>query len=113
MLRTNKPNFLFLFETLSNASKIESLRICFGISQCFFVDCVGHSGGLTVFWRRHVNCEILSYSQNHMDVLFSDNGVASWRLSCFYGFLERSRRKDPWILFICWLLNPFCRRATM
>lgn len=38
----------------------------------------------------------MSYSQNHIDVLFLESNVASWRLSCFYGFPERARRKNSW-----------------
>lgn len=60
LLKTQKPDFLFLSETISNASSIETLRIKFGFAQCFAVDRVGRSGGLAIFWKRHVACEVVS-----------------------------------------------------
>lgn len=98
LIKTCKPDFLFLSETFSHANKIESLRIKYNFAQCFSVDCVGHSGGLAVFWKHHVNCEITSYSRNHIDIVFNDNNIAAWRLSCFYGFPERSRSSMSWDL---------------
>lgn len=40
----------------------------------------------------------MSYSQNHIDVCFFGNNIASRRLSCFYGFPETKRRKSSWDL---------------
>lgn len=96
LLRTRKPDFLFLSETFSIASKIENIRVHFGFAQCFSVDRVGHSGGLAIFWKQHVDCEVMSFSQNHIDVCFLVNNNPSWCLSCFYGFPERARRKGSW-----------------
>lgn len=70
----------------------------FGFAQYFSVDRVGRSGGLAIFWKQHVACEIMNYSRNHIDVLFLDNDIASWRLTCFYGYPERSRRSLSWDL---------------
>ncbi|XP_074366501.1 uncharacterized protein LOC141707310 [Apium graveolens] len=80
------------------AMKIEDIRVKFGFSQCFAVDCIGYSGSLAVLWKNNIACEVTGYSQNHIDVVFLNNSVASWRLSCFYGFPERGRRKNSWDL---------------
>lgn len=97
LLKARKPDFLFPSETISVASRIEDLRIRFGFAQCFAVDRSGNSGGLAVLWKQHVKCEIMAYSLNHIDICFLDNSnVASWRLSCFYGFPERSKRSQSW-----------------
>ncbi|XP_074378321.1 uncharacterized protein LOC141719854 [Apium graveolens] len=85
-------------ETISFANKIEELRVKYGFSQCFSVDRVGRSGGLAIFWKHNVACEVVGYSQNHVDVNFIENNAAIWRLSCFYGFPERERRKHSWDL---------------
>lgn len=53
-----------------------------------------------MFWHRRVECDISGYSQNHVDLIFNENNVPKWRLSCFYGMPERSRRKQSWEL-IC------------
>ncbi|XP_074352491.1 uncharacterized protein LOC141691620 [Apium graveolens] len=111
LLKARNPDFVFLSETISDASRIENLRVKFGFSQCFSVDRVGRSGGLAIFWKRHVDCEFLSYSQNHVDVVFKINNMHDWRMSCFYGFPERSRRSASWD-FIRMLANksplPWC-----
>lgn len=67
-----------------------------GFFDCFSVDCVGRNGGLAIFWKRSVEIHISDFSQNHTDVLMYKNNMPSWRLSCYYGFPERSRRKDAW-----------------
>lgn len=96
--KDRKPGFLFLVETISFANKIEELRVRFGFDYCFSVDRVSRSGGLAVLWKRSLQCEISGYSQHHIDVIFLENGSASWRLSCFYGYPERTRRRDSWNL---------------
>lgn len=98
LLKDRKPDVLFLSETISVVSNIEFLRIKFGFAQCFSVDRIGRSGGLAVFWKSHVECQIAGYSQNHIDLQFLNNNVVTWRLTCFYGYPERSRRKNSWDL---------------
>lgn len=61
LIKSHNPEFLFLSETISYANKTEKLHVKFGFSQCFSVDRVGRSGGLAVFWRNNVSCEITSY----------------------------------------------------
>ena len=96
LLRIHKPVFVFLIETLSFANKIEELRVRFGFDNCFSVDRVGRSGGLAILWKNSFTCEISSYSRNHIDVMVLENNVPAWRLSCYYGFPERKRRKEAW-----------------
>lgn len=100
LVRGRKPDVLFLSETISVASKIEEFRIKFGFAQGFSVDRVGRSGGLAVFWRNNVDCSITGYSQNHIDLVFNENNVACWRLTLYYGFPERARRKEAWDMLI-------------
>lgn len=71
LLRDRKPTFVFLIETIYFANKIEELRVLFGFDQCFSVDRVGQSGGLAVMWKHPVQCQIIVYSQNHIDVVIS------------------------------------------
>ncbi|XP_074361140.1 uncharacterized protein LOC141701372 [Apium graveolens] len=74
------------------------LRVHFGFDSCFLVDKVGRSGGLAVLLKRSMQCEITGYSNHHIDALFLENGHASWRLTCFYGYPERTRRRNSWDL---------------
>lgn len=49
LIKSHKLEILLLSETISYAYKTEELRVKFGLSQCFFVDIVGRSGGLAIF----------------------------------------------------------------
>lgn len=96
LIRDHKPAILFLYETISTVNKIEALHIKFGFAQCFSVDKVGQGGGLAVFWKTNVNCQVSGFSQNHVDIQFLEANIVTWRLTCFYGYPERSRRKNSW-----------------
>lgn len=45
-------------------------------------------------WKRSVVCQVLDSSSNHINVHIMDGINISWNLTCFYGFLERTRRQD-------------------
>lgn len=47
-------------------------------------------------WKRSVDCELVEFSNNHIDLYVKERAIISWRLTCFYGFPERSRRQDSW-----------------
>lgn len=113
LIKDRKPVFVFLSETISTSNKIESFRIKFGFDQCFSVDRIGRSGGLVVMWKNQVACQIFNYSQNHIDLEFTENNPVTWRMTCFHGFPKRNRRKQssdfirrlagvsqlPWVIF--------------
>lgn len=75
---------------------MEELRIKFGFSHYISVDRIGRSGGLVVMWKKKVECSVTGYSTHHIDVVFTEDNADDWRLSCFYGFLERSQKKSLW-----------------
>lgn len=76
-MRDRKPIFLFLCETLAFDKRIEELRIKFGFDYYFSVARDGRSGGLAFLWKKQASCNITGYSCNHIDVVFSENEVAS------------------------------------
>lgn len=95
LVRVRNPDVIFLFETLSFSVRLEALRVKLKFDFCLSLDCIGHSGGITVLWRSNTNVSVLGYSRNHIDLLVSDlNG--NWRLTGFYGFPERGRRRLSW-----------------
>lgn len=109
LLKSRKHDFLFLSETISNANKIEKLRVKFGFSQCFSVNFIECSGGLAVLRKHNVACEVTYYSQNHIDMNFMNNNATVWRLSCFYGYPDRTRRKNSWPLILLLVGNSHLR----
>jgi len=70
--RTRRPCILFLSETLSNKEEMEFLRVSLVYGSCFTVDCRGHSGGLALLWEESLQVNLLSYSNNHIDVIIEN-----------------------------------------
>ncbi|GAU35453.1 hypothetical protein TSUD_364090 [Trifolium subterraneum] len=62
------------------------------------VDVEGRSGGLAVLWKGSSNCSILNYTRNFINLLVEDEQRGEWRLTCYYGYPERSRRSSAWDL---------------
>jgi len=93
-----KPDFVFLMETKVARSHAERLHVKLGFDGLFYVDNVGLSGGLALLWRRNCTARLLSFSRNHIDVEVTVQRLAAWRMTCFYGKPERSRRRESWDL---------------
>ncbi|XP_074360389.1 uncharacterized protein LOC141701635 [Apium graveolens] len=96
ILKTHQPELIFLSETLSVGNKIAELSSMFGFSNFFSVDRQGRGGGIAVMWKHSTSCEVVDFSQNHIDIVITENSAASWRLTCYYGFSERDRRNAAW-----------------
>ncbi|XP_019178340.1 PREDICTED: uncharacterized protein LOC109173555 [Ipomoea nil] len=58
----------------------------------------GLSGGLALFWRKNNTARLLSYSKNYVDIEVTIVGFPMWRMTCYYGFPERTRRTESWDL---------------
>ncbi|XP_019176865.1 PREDICTED: uncharacterized protein LOC109172170 [Ipomoea nil] len=93
-----RPEFVFLMETKASASQVERVRVRLGFEGCINVDRVGIGGGLALMWKVADMASLLDYSANHINVKVTLPGQPAWRLTCFYGFPERSRRHDAWNL---------------
>ncbi|XP_074352672.1 uncharacterized protein LOC141691818 [Apium graveolens] len=98
LVKTRKPDFLFLSETRVYSNKIMELSSSFGFANNYVVDCIGRAGGLAIMWMNTVSCSINRSSMNYIDVDIIDNLVPSWKLTCFYGMPERVRRRKSWDL---------------
>jgi exonuclease III len=91
LVRTYQPDVLFLCETLVYANKITEIRVKLGFEATFAVDRIGRSGGLAVLWRNKLQCRILNYSQNFINVEVSSDNWSTRRFIGFYGFPEKER----------------------
>lgn len=96
LIKSLNPTFVFLSETLVDNSVIAELCSKFGFAGYFAVDRVGRGGGLAIFWKHNTECRVVTHSSNHLDVHFVENNITMWRLTCYYGFRERSRRQEAW-----------------
>lgn len=45
-----------------------------------------------------INCKVLDFSKNHINLEMFDNDVGSWRIMAFYGMPERTNRRRSWDL---------------
>lgn len=93
---TNRTLFCFL--KLCHSNKIEEIRVKLGFDFSFAVDREGRSGGIAIIWKQSFKCRIINYSMNFINVEVSDNDRGLWRLTGFYGYPERTRRRDSWNL---------------
>ncbi|MCH86334.1 endonuclease/exonuclease/phosphatase family protein [Trifolium medium] len=69
-----------------------------GFDNAFAVDRIGRSGGLAILWRRKAECQIITYSQNFINVEIKYDSGRLWRFTGFYGYPEHDRRRESWDL---------------
>lgn len=98
LIKSFKPNMLFLIETLSEEVRIKKLCQKFGFENHWAVSCRGRSGGLALCWDRSVQCNVVNADNNYIDAHILRNNVPSWRLTGFYGFPDRMQRRESWNL---------------
>lgn len=60
------------------------------------VDRIGRGGGIAVLWRKSLNCQAINFSSNFINLEIHYQNKGNWRLTGFYGYPERHRRKDSW-----------------
>ena len=94
LVKSHRPR---IYGKLVHEMKIEELRIKLGFSSKFVVNSIGHSGGLAMIWDSSLSCLISSFSNNHINLIISES-TGDWRLTCYYGFPERHRRRSSWTL---------------
>lgn len=97
LVRAHRPNNIFLCETLSCSAKIDDIRARLRYDCDFTVNFIGRSGGLCVLWRASSCCNILSFSQNHIDLIVTEVGL-SWRFTGFYSIPDQNHRRMSWDL---------------
>ncbi|GAU42643.1 hypothetical protein TSUD_398480 [Trifolium subterraneum] len=94
----HQPDILFLSETLSKAQTMERIRVSLKFSSCLSVDVEGRSGGLSVMWKDTIKCRIVNYSRNFINLVVEEKDEGEWRLTCYYGYPERGKRRQAWDL---------------
>ncbi|KAL8519995.1 hypothetical protein ACS0TY_010795 [Phlomoides rotata] len=65
--------------------------------SCFSINCVGQSGGIYFFWKDSSTCNVVSYSNNHIDIIINNTGL-EWRIASYYGVPNRNLRSISWNL---------------
>ncbi|XP_074362176.1 uncharacterized protein LOC141702378 [Apium graveolens] len=98
VVKSYNPSIVFLMETLSIKERIEKLRGKLGYDNQWVVDSIGRGGGLALIWKNSVKCTVIGSGNNFIDVSITNANGSEWRMTGFYGFPERARRKASWDL---------------
>nr|DAD24222.1 TPA_asm: hypothetical protein HUJ06_025685 [Nelumbo nucifera] len=88
LIHSRKLDVIFLIETL----------VHIGFVGAFAVDREGRGGGISFLWKAPNMCSLLHYSNNHINVQVCDDEKGPWRLTSFYSYPDRNRRRDSWNL---------------
>ena len=87
-----KPDLIFLMETHCQHEKLERWKIKLGFNSKLVINSVGLSGGLCLFWTNDNVVELLTYSQDHIDVRIRLGNNKIWRFTGFYGHPVQAQR---------------------
>lgn len=98
LVKACKPNKIFLHETISRTCKIDEIGAHLSYDCSFTVDCISCGGGLCVFWKFSSVCNLVSYSQNHIELIINDVD-GPWHFTGFYGHPQRNKRRFLGIYF--------------
>ncbi|KAK6140574.1 hypothetical protein DH2020_025681 [Rehmannia glutinosa] len=82
--------------SVENQKNLDVIWVKLGYEGLFAVSSMGHSGGLSLFWKYNNMANLLSFSQNHIDVSIHLENTSVYRLTGYYGFPERGRRRQSW-----------------
>ena len=106
LVRSKKPTFIFLIETLCSRNKLERLKIQLGYDGLFVVERVGRSGWLALLWKATSTVNLLQFATNFIDAEVEVPDLGKWRLIGFYGYTESSQRKKivGFAPFTCYFL---------
>jgi hypothetical protein len=49
-------------------------------------------------WKDSIQCRVMNYSRNFINLVVKEGDEPEWRLTCYYGYPERGRRRQAWDL---------------
>lgn len=85
LVRKKRPFIVFLLETRMKDNRMEKYRKDLGFKMGFYVNPLGKSGGLGLWWGEDTKIDILSASKNLIDTRISNPETSVFRGSWFYG----------------------------
>ncbi|CAM8940407.1 unnamed protein product [Rhodiola kirilowii] len=95
-IRALSPQLVGLLETKKKVSEWESLKWKLGFRNRFPVSCTGRAGGLALLWDDSLDLHVVSFSQNHIDVIVKCQFDV--RVTLFYGDPVLGNRWRTWDL---------------
>lgn len=95
-----RPSLIFLSEIFVDKNKTAAVGKQLGFPNCWVVDTDRHGGGVALLWKGENAVQIKDSSENLIDVEVTVDQVGCWRYTGFYGYPERSKRRDSWNLLL-------------
>ncbi|XP_028061260.1 uncharacterized protein LOC114264768 [Camellia sinensis] len=97
---THRPNLVFLMETKNKSSKLERIKRCFNFAHSCYVEPVGNSGGLALWWDDNLQLDVRQKTKHHIRcVVTLSNRLIQWATSFIYAPSQRSVHKEFWESF--------------
>ncbi|KAL6211964.1 hypothetical protein ACLB2K_017187 [Fragaria x ananassa] len=94
-----KPQILFLSETLCSDKQLETLRVKVGCDNCLGMAPSDESPRVALLWMNDIPVQVRTYSARHVDVTISTpNSQEEWRLTGIYGYARTADRSATWAL---------------
>ena len=78
MMKVKKLDLVFLMKTKLRQKKMEVIRSKLGFENMFAVDCVGRSGGLSLFWGFKAKVEVQNFSHRHINAIVNNPSVEAF-----------------------------------
>ncbi|KAL4304565.1 hypothetical protein GQ457_10G010000 [Hibiscus cannabinus] len=75
---------------------MNALKARFHFSGSFYVDPIGKSGGLALWWKDEVDISILSATKNFIDTSISIDNETPWFGTFLYGCPNKEGKNDVW-----------------
>lgn len=86
-------------KTKCNKLKMEKSSLMLNFDNCFIVDSIGLSGGITLLQQQDFDVQIQSYTKWHISAIMKDSQYNSQvYIMGFYGHPEISKRESRWNL---------------
>ncbi|CAN1793535.1 hypothetical protein LINPERHAP1_LOCUS20031 [Linum perenne] len=77
---------------------MEAILVMINFEGCFAVDALGHSGGIFILWKNKDQVKVIRYKNNNIHVEVEERQGEKFVLTGYYGYLERTRRRESWAL---------------
>ena len=93
-MRKKVPTILFLMTTKLTVREMEPIKSELGFPSMLAVSNEGRRGGLALLWKSEVVVNTQTYSPHHIDVQVLGQPSQPWRLTGFYGYLEKQMKPE-------------------
>lgn len=85
-------------ETFCDENKLNGIKNSLGYFDCFIVPNRGDSGGLAFLSKKEGIAHLIGSHNQYIDVEIRMDGEEAYRITSYYGIVDRNRRHESWAL---------------